>query len=155
MKVSRLNQTVDRPKFSNREDPIFKLKAFLEPGNKVRVLSSLNKETFTIVKTVNDKSLIQIYPQQRILIPTGLMFDVPAGSVLKIYADELISFKKGIILVNGIDLIKHGNNDEANIMIYNMSDAVVTIENGEIVAQAMLEKIIPYDITEIPTEAVK
>lgn len=157
MKVFRLNERVDRPRFSNREDPIFKLKAFLEPGSKVRVLNSLNKETFAVTKTVNGKTIVQVYPQQRVLIPTGLVFDVPLGSVVKVYADETASFKKGIVLVNGIDLIKHGNNDETFVMIYNISDAVTTIEDGESIAQAMLEKIIPYDITEImqiPTEAV-
>lgn len=158
MKVFRLNKKVERPKFVNRADPIFNMKACLEPGDRVRILNSLNKETFSITKIVNGKTILQVYPQQRILIPTGLAFDVPEGSILKVYANKETSFKKGLVLVNGVDLIKYGDRDEVCILIYNMSDAVTTIEDGEIIANATLEKIIPYDITEVtemPTEAVE
>jgi dUTP pyrophosphatase len=154
MKVFRLNKKAERPKFSNRADPIFNMKACLEPNTKVSILNSLNKETFALTKVVNGKTVIQVYPQQRLLIPTGLAFEVEAESVLKIYTHEEASFKKGLILVNGISLIKHGNSEECHVMIYNISDAVTVIEHGENIAQATLEKIIPFDITEIPTEAV-
>lgn len=158
MKIFRLNERVERPKFSNRADPIFNVRAHLEPNSRVQILNALNKETFTLTKVVNGKTIVQVYPQQRMLIPTGLIFDVPVASVLKIYSHDETSFKKGLVLVNGINLIKHGYTEEAHIMIYNMSDAVTTIEDKEFIGQAILEKIVPYDITEvkeIPTEAVE
>jgi dUTPase len=155
MKIFRLNKRAERPNFFNRADPIFNMKACFEPNTKVCILNSLNKETFALTKVINGKTVVQVYPQQRVLIPTGLSFDVPVESVLKIYTHDEASFKKGLVLVNGISLIKHGYTEECYVMIYNISDAVAVVEDGENIAQATLEKIIPYDITEMPTEAVK
>lgn len=155
MKIFRLNTRAERPKFSNRADPIFNVKACLEPNTKIRILNSLNKETFALTKVINRKTVIQVYPQQRVLIPTGLSFDVPSESVLKIYTHDEACFKKGLVLVNGTSLVKHGFTEEYFVMIYNISDAVAVVEDGESIAQATLEKIIAYDITEIPTEAVQ
>jgi dUTPase len=149
MKVFRLNEKAKRPVFLNRKSPTFDIKACFDLNTKIRVLNSLNKETFSLTKKVNEKIVIQVYPQQRILIPTGLIFEVPAEHALKIYSNPETSNKKGLVLVNGIDMIKPDYVDEVFVLLHNVTDAVTTIEDGDCIAQAMLEKAVPCDITEV------
>jgi dUTPase len=149
MKVFRLNQKAIRPVFLNRKNPTFDIKACFDLNVKIRVLNSLNKETFSLTKSINGKTVIQVYPQQRILIPTGLIFEVPAEHALKIYTSPEASNKSGVVLVNGIDMIKPDYVDEVFILLHNITDAVTTIEDGDCIAQAMLEKAVPCDITEV------
>jgi dUTPase len=149
MKVFRLNEKAVRPVFLDRKTPTFDIKACLEPNSKIRVLNSLNKETFLLTRKVNEKLVIQVYPQQRVFVPTGLIFEIPAEHALKIYSSPDTSNKTGLVLVNGIDMIKPDYVNEVFILLHNITDAVTTVEDGECIAQAMLEKAIPCDITEV------
>ena len=154
MKVFRLNEKATRPVFSNRKSPTFDIKACFDPNTKIKILNSLNKETFSLTKKANEKIVVHVYPQQRILIPTGLIFEVPADHTLKIYSSPEASNKRGLVLVNGIDMIKPDYVDEVFILLHNITDAVTTIEDGDYIAQAMLEKAVPCDITEVTERPV-
>lgn len=157
MKVFRLNEKAETPKIKEGST-CFDIKACLDFGNKIRFFNPLNKETYTPVKSVNGKIGVQLYPQQRMLIPTGIQFNIPKNNVLKIYSLQELVFKKGVNLANGVEIINSSYDGELFVLVQNLSDAVAVIEDGESIAQAMLEKVTSYDITDatkIPTEAVE
>ncbi len=157
MKVFRKNENAVRPTFKNHKDAVFNLKACFEPGDRVRLLNPLNKETYAPAKVVQGKTVVQVYPQQRMLIPTGLIFFIPDDCVLKMYSHPSISKTKGLMLSSGVELVRHGDNGEVHVMITNVTDGVSLIETGEDISLAQLEKMHEYsisEITELPSDDV-
>lgn len=154
MKIFRKNENAIRPTFTNHKDAVFNIKACFNLGDKIHLLNPLNKQTYIPAKNVNSKTVVQIYPQQRMLIPTGLVFDIPDDRVLKLYSHPDISKSKGLILLAGVELVRSGNNDEVHVMITNITDGVALIETGENIALGQLEKMLEYSITELPSNDV-
>ena len=149
MKVFRKNKNAVKPTFTRHEDAIFDVKACIEPSSRVGLINSLGKITYAPAKTIKGKTAVQVYPQQRMLIPTGLVFDVPDDCVLKLYSHPDVSNKKGLILSSGIELIRSGSSDEVYVMVVNITDGVTVVETGENIALGQLEKMLAYSITEI------
>lgn len=147
MKVFRLNQRAEIPAPTPDRPGQFDIKACFNLGNKVSFHNSVNKENFVPTRIVGDKVSIQIYPQQRVMIPTGLIFDVPEGHILRLMSTTNVSLKKGLVIVDGTGII-NPNSGEAFVTLHNISDTPAVIEDGEKIALALLEQVLVYDITE-------
>lgn len=75
------------------------------------------------------------------LVPTGLVFGIPDGHVLHIFARSSTFPKLGLLLANGVGVIDadySGPTDELFISMYNPGDVPVTIEPGQRVAQGII-----------------
>jgi dUTP pyrophosphatase len=151
MKIFRLNEKAQIPEFATEGSACFDLKARLDLNAKLICYNPLNKETNVPVKIINGKVGVQLYPQQRMLVPTGLIFDIPKGHVLKLFPRSGSALKKGLVLGNGTGIIDSDYVEELFVVIHNISDAVAVIEDGERIAQAMLEKTLTYDLVEVKT----
>jgi dUTP pyrophosphatase len=151
MKIFRLNERAQIPEFATTGSACFDLKACLDLDAKIVCYNPLNKETYVPVKHINGKVGVQLYPQQRILMPTGLILDIPKGHMVKIYPRSGTALKKGLVLGNGTGIIDSDYVEELFVMLHNTSDGVAVIEDGERIAQAMLEKILTYDLAEVKT----
>lgn len=148
MKIFRVNKRAELPKFATSGSACFDLRACFELDTRISYYNAVNKESFTPVRIINGKTCVQIYPQQRALIPTGLIFDIPYQHVLKIYPRSGTSLKKGLILGNGTGIIDSDYVEETFVILHNTSDAVAVIEDGERIAQAILEQTLVYNIEE-------
>ncbi|MFA6486370.1 MAG: dUTP diphosphatase [Candidatus Magasanikbacteria bacterium] len=81
-------------------------------------------------------------------IPTGLIIQAPPGYMLAIIARSSLAKKHGLMLGNGVGVIDQdycGPQDEIKLMVYNITDAPVTITRGERVAQGIF---LPVQIAE-------
>ena len=47
----------------------------------------------------------ELYPGERVLVPTGLIFNIPEGHSVRLHARSSISLKKGLIIPNGEGII--------------------------------------------------
>lgn len=95
------------------------------------------------------RETIEIAPKQLVKAPSNLIVEIPKGYGLIIAARSGLAPKKGIALRNGIGVIDqdfHGPQDEIGILLYNFTDAPVTIDRGERIAQAL---ILPIEHAEI------
>lgn len=151
MKVFRLNENAKIPEFATEGSACFDIRACLKGIDNVRFYNPLNKETFTPVRTLGGKLGVQLYPGQRMMVPTGLIFNIPKGSVIKIYPRSGTALKKGLVLANMTGIIDSDYVEETFILLQNTSDSVVFIEDGERIAQGMLEKTSSYDLKEVQT----
>ncbi len=82
-----------------------------------------------------------IAPRALGFIPTGLIVRVPDGHVLLLTPRSSTPRKKGLLIPHGIGIIDQdycGPEDELRFQVLNFTDAPVTVERGERVAQAML-----------------
>ncbi len=78
------------------------------------------------------------------LVPGNVVIQVPAGFVLLVLPRSSLARKKGLICPHGMGVIDQdycGPEDEIFIQVQNTTDAPVTIERGERIAQGLFVKI--------------
>lgn len=85
-----------------------------------------------------------IEPRQIALVPGNVIVKVPEGYALLIVARSSLPRKKGLVCPHSVGVIDcdyHGPEDEVRIQVQNITDAPVTVERGERIAQGLFVKI--------------
>lgn len=76
-------------------------------------------------------------------VPLNVAVEPPAGHFMMLVARSS-THKKGLWMANGVGIMDpdySGNEDEYKAVYYNFTDAVVTVEKGERIAQAVCVKM--------------
>lgn len=82
-----------------------------------------------------------IAPGEIALVPTGLVFAVPAGHFLGIFARSSTPLKRGLTVANGVGVLDSdysGPTDELKIQLMNVTAAPVDIRRGDRLAQGVI-----------------
>ncbi|MDB4978684.1 MAG: dUTP pyrophosphatase [Candidatus Peribacteria bacterium] len=78
------------------------------------------------------------------LVPGNVIVKVPAGTMLIITPRSSLPRKKGLICPHSIGIIDqdyHGEKDELLVQVQNITNAPVTVERGERIAQGIFVRI--------------
>jgi len=121
---------------SPNEDPCYKKEG--DSGFDLRAW--LNEETESTVKYAEPvgKKYIIIAPLERVLIHTGLYFDVPEGMEIQVRPRSGMALKRGLSVLNTPGTIDSNYTGEVCIIAVNLSNSNIVIEDGERIAQAAL-----------------
>ncbi len=92
---------------------------------------------------------VTIKPGTTEFIKTGIAMEIPAGLVGLIYARSGMACKKGVAPANKVGVIDSDYRGEIIVALYNHSDAAVTIEPGDRVAQIVLAPYITAAFNEV------
>lgn len=149
LKVYRCNESAHLPEKATQGSAGYDLRACLVDGTKVKTYNPWNKEVDVPVKKMIGNSTIQIHPGYRVAVPTGLIFDVDSDHVLKIFSRSGTALKSGLMVVNGVGIVDSDYVEESFVLLYNTSDGPITINNGDRIAQAILERNEYNEIEEI------
>jgi dUTP pyrophosphatase len=82
-----------------------------------------------------------VEPGAVVLIPTGLVIEVPAGHFLGVFARSSTPLKRGLMVANGVGIVDSdycGPSDEVKIEVYNFTAAPVQVRAGDRIAQGVL-----------------
>ena len=71
---------------------------------------------------------VVIRPGERLLIPTGLVFEIPAGYEIQVRPRSGISYKTGMMVVNSPGTIDSDYRGEVKIIIGNLGNRNEVIE---------------------------
>jgi dUTP pyrophosphatase len=82
-----------------------------------------------------DKLMVFLEPGERLLVPVGLIFDLPEGTTLKLYPRSGLSLKKGLRLANGTGIIDSDYIEPTFAIMENGSEVSVSISHGERICQ--------------------
>lgn len=93
-------------------------------------------------------NMIVIQPGDRIMVPTGLILDIPQGHSVRVHARSGLSLKQGLVLANAEGVIDSDYVEELMVLIWNISDNAIQIHTGDRIAQAELIKDEEYTIVE-------
>lgn len=149
MKVFKDNVNAIIPEFATEGSACFDLRACFNEKVKIKAYNPHNREMeFPVKLASNGKLSVQLQPQFRTLIPTGLIFDIPKNHVIKIYIRSSMALKNGLSLANDVAVIDSDYVDPTYVMLYNMTDTPIMVYEGDRIAQAMLEKTINYKLEE-------
>ena len=75
------------------------------------------------------------------LVGTGLVFAVPEGHFLAIFARSSTPLKRGLAVANGVGVLDSdycGPADELKIQLLNITDETISVKTGDRLAQGMV-----------------
>jgi dUTP pyrophosphatase len=151
LKIYKTHPDIVLPKFATDESACFDI-AFQGQGkHEYQGYNRANKK-FT---RPTPKGQVFINSGERVMVPTGLIFDIPKGYSVRLHARSGLSFKSGLILANCEAVIDSDFVEEVQILLYNRTDVGVWLNPGDRLAQGELVKQIKYDIeaiSEAPTK---
>lgn len=109
-----------------------------QPHGKIRLrmYNFNNVETMRDIQSPSGKAFMM--PGERMAIPTGVVYDIPKGHVLKVYSRSSVPLKKGLFLANSVGIIDEDYTDELFVILHNASNVRVEILPGERIAQVEL-----------------
>jgi dUTP pyrophosphatase len=149
MNIYRMNEKAELPEYATKGSACFDIKACFQNGDMLKAYNSWNKEQSVVVKGVStERDAFQLPPGIRVLVPTGLIFDIAEKHVMKLFIRSGSAFKKGLSLANGTGIIDSDYVLETFVMLQNNTDSLVKIANGDRIAQGMVEKIVQQKFVE-------
>lgn len=145
----KVNPNAELPTYATQESACFDLRACLI-GERVKGFDRNNKD---FVTAMSDK--LAINPGERILIPTGIIFDIPEGYSIRLHARSGMSLKNGIVLANAEGVIDSDYIDPTYVLITNVSTVIQTIKHGDRIAQGEIVPTYQANFKEIETAPKK
>lgn len=88
----------------------------------------------------NIEEPIVLQPMQRVLVPTGLFIELPAGCEAQIRPRSGLALKHGITVLNSPGTIDADYRGEIKILLINLSSESFEIKNSERIAQMIISK---------------
>lgn len=86
-------------------------------------------------------TMLRLEPGSRAIIPTGIFTSIPEGYEVQIRPRSGLSIKKGLSMSNAIGTIDQNYKNEWGIPVINLGFETIWIEDGERIAQAVLNKV--------------
>jgi len=99
------------------------------------------------IHAANELPII-IEPNQRLLVPTGLVFEIPIGYEVQIRPRSGLALKHGITILNAPGTIDSDYRGEVGILLVNLSNEPFLINRGERIAQAVVAKVVSGNFIE-------
>ena len=96
---------------------------------------------------------ICVAPGERVLMPTGLYLEVPAGLECQVRPRSGLALKKGITVLNTPGTIDSDYRGEVGVILINLSNENFTIEPNDRIAQLVFCPVI--QVTLIETDALE
>lgn len=84
---------------------------------------------------------LKISPGERVLVPTGLSFEIPMGYEVQVRPRSGLSFKTGLMVLNSPGTIDSDYRGEVKIILGNMGKIDEVINHGDRVAQLVLAPV--------------
>lgn len=135
------NSNNSNPEYSNFTDAGADVRADfsrVSPENPIKVFGDAE---IIFAGEGHPKTMFRLEPGARAIIPTGIFTAIPEGYEIQLRPRSGLAIKKGLNLINCIGTIDTGYRNEWGIPVVNQGFETIWIEDGERIAQAVLNKI--------------
>ena len=92
---------------------------------------------------------IILSPGKRALVPTGFIFEIPAGYEAQIRPRSGLAFKHGITCLNTPGTIDSDYRGEVKVLLVNLGDEDFVIERGMRIAQMVIAPVTQVSVHEV------
>ena len=99
----------------------------------------------------NIEKSIQIQPLERVLVPTGLFFEMPEHIEAQVRPRSGLAIKQGLTCLNTPGTIDADYRGEVKVILINLSNEIQTIQNGYRIAQVVFQLIEKVKFVEVDT----
>ena len=136
LNVYKIDSDVPDVKYATTNSACFDISAYFHYQNSFKTYSKDNKEIEILgIQDDNGNAYVELPPEWRMLVPTGLILDIPEQHCVKIYPRSGISTKKGLNLINCVGIIDSDYVQQLMIPVYNNSQERLRIYTGDRIAQ--------------------
>ena len=133
--VHKVSDMASLPLKGSQCSACFDLCACFHESSVKCVNSQLERFVIEVDNFEGEDASILVYPEDTVLIPTGLIFCMPETHHMKVYSRSGNAFKKNLIVVNAPGIIDHDYTLETYVLLKNISSVPVKIKHGMRVAQ--------------------
>jgi dUTP pyrophosphatase len=130
--VWKLWEEAHLPEYGSEWAACFDLKASLRYGDEATVYGPSN---YKGKRKVDEYGALTLYGSERMLVPTGCIFDLSSNDSLRIHPRSGLSLKDGIIIANCEGVVDPDYVHQTYIMLHNISDVPFHIRDGDRIAQ--------------------
>ena len=151
LKFYKLNEQAQLPVFATKQSACFDLYANLIVAENVQYYGAI--QTKELPRRVSfdinsNRNFIQLNNMERMLIPTGLIADIPVGFSVRLHSRSGLAFKQGVYLANCEGIIDSDYVDPIFAMVTNISNVPTRIYNGDRICQGELVRCEKYTLNE-------
>ena len=151
LKFYKTNEKAQLPVFSTTESACFDLHANLIDGESLEYYQAISTKSVPrrVAFDINsNRSFIQLNNMERMLIPTGLIVDIPEGFSVRLHSRSGLAFKQGVYLANCEGIIDSDYVDPIYAMVTNISNVPTRIYDGDRICQGELVRCEKYTLDE-------
>lgn len=151
--VWKLWEDAHMPEYGSEWAACFDLKASMRFGDELTVYREDNSK---IKRKVNETGIdpanVVVYSGDRVLVPTGLIFDLDEGYSMRIHPRSGLSLKHGITVANCEGVVDADYVNQTFVMIHNTSSEPFRITDGMRIAQAEIAPVVAVNLVESDRE---
>lgn len=142
--------------FATEQSACFDIKAYF--GSKTRIIDAYDKNNshhklLAAFERSDAPAFLLVPPNGvRVLIPTGIVLDIPEGYSVRLHARSGLAVKGGIVLANSEGIIDSDYTDQLMVAVMNLSDVPVRITHGDRICQGEMVSVLKYSLQ--PTEEI-
>ena len=151
LKFYKTTETARLPVFSTKESACFDFYANLPVDIKVQFFGPVSTKQLPkgLSFDINsNRYYIQLNNGERMLIPTGLIADIPGGFSVRLHSRSGLAFKQGVYLANCEGIIDSDYVDPIFAMVTNISNVPTRIYDGDRICQGELVRCEKYTLNE-------
>ena len=104
---------------------------------------------YDIYACLPDDGEVKIEPGKAFRVPTGVAMEIPRGTFGGLFARSGISTKRGLRPANCVGVVDPDYRGEVQVPLYNDSNVIRTIKNGDRIAQLLLIPAFEIDFEEV------
>jgi deoxyuridine 5'-triphosphate nucleotidohydrolase len=139
LRIFKMYSDVPDVKYATGNSACFDIAAHFHYQNSFKTFTKNNLNLVTLgIQDENGKAYVELPPEWRMLVPTGIIFDIPVDHCVKIYSRSGLSTKIGLNLINSVGIIDPDYVEQLFIPLYNNSQERVRIYSGDRIAQGEL-----------------
>lgn len=146
--VWKLWEEANLPTYASEWAACFDIYASLRSGDQVTVYDEKNEK----IKRPIVNRTVALFKRERMLIPTGLVFDLEENQSLRIHPRSGLSLKSGVAIANCEGVVDADYVQQTFVMLYNSSLKCFEIEDGMRVAQGEIVETHQHKIIESDRE---
>lgn len=83
----------------------------------------------------------EVLPNNRLIIPTGLVFEIPYGCEGQVRSRSGLAAKYGIKVLNSPGTLDHGYRGEVMVILHNTGTEVFPVKKGDRIAQLVVARV--------------
>jgi len=164
LKYYKMNKGSQDISFGTKGAACFDVAAYLKlEEDSVNVVKGYDRNNQKMVRSINYDNLktysdnplngyICIQPKDRILIPSGLILDIPEGYSVRTHPRSSTGYKIGLHHPHDEGIVDEDYYHELFLLFYNMTNVEVIIHHNQKIVQAEMIKKPKYQLVETKVE---
>ena len=103
---------------------------------------------FDLIAALPEDGAITLDPSDRVLVPTGLVFELASGYEAQIRPRSGLALKHGITVLNSPGTIDADYRGEVKVLLINLGSRRFLIQRGDRIAQAVIAPVTQVEVVE-------